>query len=212
MRRWLLQYSPPHVIALRPGKVWWVGIICGFGWLLAVPGVWATEAKLAPFSPFLGDANGPTGSAVAPGQLELRGIMATAQGPMFAIYDPAKKYSSTWVGLNEAGRGYVVREYRIVEGQDQVKVDYQGRQVVLMLKKARIVADMQRQQSREPGQSPADMDPNPNQTLSGIPISDMLPGEKGRLDMFIRQVRGRLKREKAAVAANTPSAQSTAGK
>ena len=212
MDRLLSAVGLARAVTFQRFGAWRAGMGYGLGLLLAVPGAVAANGSLASVSPFAGEANGGTGPANAPGQLELRGVMTTPKGTLFAIHDPAKLSASTWVGLHESGPDFVVREYRIVEGEDRVKVDYQGRQLVLTLKKVQIAADTQRRPGWASGPRPAGLDPLPNQRLAGLPTADLLPGEKAKLDMFTRQVRGRLKREKAAVAANTPSAQSTAGK
>jgi hypothetical protein len=95
-------------------------------------------ADQAAVSPFL-----PPGSAVTPaavtqgGSIELHGVMVTPDGPYFSIFDPARK-SATWLKLNEQGRPFVVRNYRVVGGSDQVTVDYQGSSLTLTLKTAKV--------------------------------------------------------------------------
>ncbi len=95
------------------GFVFPASLLGVFTLLQWVPLLRATEANLTSVSPFLSDSNGaPTPTASLP--LELRGIMTTPRGTLFAICDPAQKYSGTWVGLNETGSGFVVRSYRVV--------------------------------------------------------------------------------------------------
>lgn len=101
--------------------------------------LWAA-ADVAAESPFLPPGNGAAAAAVTDGApIELRGIMTMPDGLHFSIFDPAKK-SSTWVRLNERGAPYLVRTYGIVDGADQVKVEYQGSTLTLGLKAAKIVA------------------------------------------------------------------------
>ncbi len=173
-----------------------MGIIYGICLLNAVPSALATGGNLAPVSPFLGDGNGQTGSAAASGPLELRGVMTTSKGTMFAIYEPSKKDASRWVGLNEAGPGYVVREYRIVDGEDRVKVDFQGQRLELMLKKARVTAGAVPRTG--PTQPPATTESLAKQGLPGIPTESLLPGEKAKFQMLASQVRVRMARQKQA--------------
>jgi hypothetical protein len=104
------------------------------------------SADLPSASPFL-PANAPA-AAAAPaldtGGIELRGVMQTPVGPVFSIYNTARR-QSTLVGLNETGTWgsggngtFVVRSYRQVGDQDQVTVDFQGRTATLVTKKARV--------------------------------------------------------------------------
>ena len=105
--------------------------------LFCVASLWtaAAQAKLGTESPFM-----PRNGAVAPGPaaentpIEFRGVMTTATGLRFAIYEPARQ-KGDWVALNESGHDFVVRSY---DGpQSLVKVDYQGRLQNLSLKEAK---------------------------------------------------------------------------
>ena len=99
------------------------------------------RAQLAPSSPFLpADAKETVGAAQAgpAGPIELRGIMSTAEGASFCIYDVAKK-SGTWVGLNEEGHDFIVRAHQVEN--DSVTVEVQGRSIMLALRKPKIASD-----------------------------------------------------------------------
>ena len=185
------------------------GLLFSLGLLLSGSQTFATGVTLAATSPFLAEPNGETAtttSAVAP--IELRGIMTAPQGTLFAIYESGKKFSSTWVGLNEVGFGFVVRSHRIVAGEDQVTVDYQGRTMVLTLKTAKIAASAENRVSREP--------PRPEslakQAMPGIPTTELLPQEMAKLQMLTAQVRNRMNRQKETAAAQNPGSQPPAGR
>ncbi len=95
-------------------------------------------AQLVDSSPFM--APGAAASApgtVDSGALELRGIMSTPDGTRYCIYDPAKK-SGTWVGVNERGNAFVVRQ---ADPQHQaVVVQADGRTVRLVLRTSKVAA------------------------------------------------------------------------
>ena len=95
------------------------------------------RADLAPSSPFLPANSTAAGGAQAgpAGPVELRGIMSTAQGVAYCIYDTAKK-TSAWVGLNEAGNDFVVKSAD--PANDSVLVDFQGRSLRLVLRTAKV--------------------------------------------------------------------------
>jgi hypothetical protein len=76
--------------------------------------------------------------ATAPGAaLELRGVIVDSGEVLFSLFDPAAK-ASRWVGLNEPGNPFTVRSYDSAKGE--VKVAYQGRDIVLGLKQATVIA------------------------------------------------------------------------
>jgi hypothetical protein len=95
----------------------------------------ATEAQLSARSPFMpeGSAGGAAPTENAP--LELRGIISSRSGDLFALYDPSKK-QSMWVHLNESGSDFVVRAHDV--NNETVTVDYQGRTLTLPLKTAKV--------------------------------------------------------------------------
>jgi len=150
----------------------------------------ALRADLAPASPFMPPNSGAVaaGAAGAAGPIELRGLMPTADGVAYCIYDTAKK-KSVWVGLNETGHDFVVRSSDA--GSDSVKVDYQGKSLRLTLKAPKVASA-----------GPAGAPPPP-----GVPGAIAAPGgpnqnpgdEQRRLDAVAQEVRRRRQeREKAA--------------
>ena len=106
--------------------------VLGLGALLPARG------QLADASPFLppGTVDAPGASADG-GTLELRGIMSTSVGYLYCIYDPAKK-SSSWVGLNEDGHGYVVKAAD--PARDSVTLQAAGRTFNVALHQAKVAA------------------------------------------------------------------------
>jgi hypothetical protein len=118
--------------------------------------------------------------------------MATPEGMRFGIYD-ARRKSGAWVGLNERGADFVVKDYRLKEGADQVTVDYAGGAHTLVLKQARVAA-------AKP--VPVDAAPAPTATAAPPPLAlssaSLLPAEKARLDALALQVQRRIAQERAA--------------
>lgn len=95
-------------------------------------------STLAGQSPFLPPATATDTAAPTPdATLELRGIMAVGDSYKFSIYDSTKRMSA-WLGLEEAGREFVVRSYD--ETRDTVTVDHQGRTLTLALKTAKVAS------------------------------------------------------------------------
>ena len=96
------------------------------------------RAQVAETSPFLppGAAAGANGAAES-AMLELRGIMTTAAGTRFCIYDPVKK-SGIWSGLNERGNPFVIKAADLAH--QTVTVQSEGRSLKLTLRAARVAA------------------------------------------------------------------------
>jgi hypothetical protein len=96
-------------------------------------------AQDADSSPFLPNpaAGGAAGAAAENEPLELHGIMPTADGLRFCIFDAAKK-TSRWVGLNDAAGGapYVVKSAD--PDRDTVTVLNGGRLMTLSLRKPKV--------------------------------------------------------------------------
>jgi len=67
--------------------------------------------------------------------LELRSILRTGREYEFSLYDPSRK-QSTWVGLNEPGHDFLVRDFD--PAHDAVTVERRGRVYRLALKQATI--------------------------------------------------------------------------
>ena len=148
------------------------------------------RADLAPASPFLppNSGAGAAGAAGPAGPIELRGLMSTADGVAYCIYDTAKK-RTVWVGLNETGHDFVVRSSDA--GSDSVKVDYQGRTLRLTLKAPKVTSAGPASAAAPPGMPGGIAAP-------GAP--NLNPGdEQRRLDAVAQEVRRRRQeREKAA--------------
>jgi hypothetical protein len=141
------------------------------------------KAELAASSPFLPSGAAALGASSGPsGPIELRGIMATADGVQYCIYDTASK-KSTWVGLNEGGHNFTVKQ--AVPNSDQVAVDYQGRIFQLEMHTPKVVSSGNASASTSVVTQQAVGTPSPAE-------------EQRRLDAVAQEVRRRrLEREKA---------------
>jgi hypothetical protein len=114
----------------------WQVLTAAWGLLALSPAGWnAPLDSLVQNSPFAPPTVGPASAANQP--LEFRGVFADGGEFFFSIHDPAAR-TSHWVGLDESGLPYTVRSY---DGARQTVVaDFQGRSLVLTLKKAPVVA------------------------------------------------------------------------
>jgi hypothetical protein len=114
------------------------GQLFGCGVLLAaLPAVASDLDGLLQNSPFgapPGDAR-PANAAAEP--LELRGVFVDQGETFISVYDNTS-HAGRWVGLNEEGSTFVVRSFDPVKGV--ARVSYQGRELTLALKQAKIVA------------------------------------------------------------------------
>jgi len=156
------------------------------------------QADLAPASPFL-----PTGAAAAAaakggpsGPIELRGVMALADGASYCIYDTAKK-KDFWVGLNESGHDFVVKSAD--PDGESVMVDYQGRSMHLEFHTSKV-------ESSGPATAvtagPRGGPPG-NPLTSTVVLNPTPADEQRRLDAVAQEVRRRrMEREKAVQAQN----------
>ncbi len=96
----------------------------------------AQEADSSPFLP--NPAAGGAGGAAAENEpLELHGIMPTADGLRFCIFDAAKK-TSKWVGLNDASGGDSFTVRSADTDRDTVTVMNGGRLMTLSLRKPKV--------------------------------------------------------------------------
>jgi hypothetical protein len=108
--------------------------------------------------------------------------MATADGVEYCIYDTASR-KSTWVGLNEGGHNFTVKQ--AVPNSDQIAVDYQGRIFQLEMHTAKVVSSGNASASTNVVTQQAVGSPSPAE-------------EQRRLDAVAQEVRRRrLEREKA---------------
>jgi hypothetical protein len=109
--------------------------------LLSAGPLWAQPAapslqQLVANSPF-GTAASAGVSGLPSGPLEFRGTFVDSGERFFSILDPATRRSE-WVGLNEAGRPFIVKSYDAE--REVVLVEFQGRTHDLKLHAARISA------------------------------------------------------------------------
>jgi len=105
--------------------------------LLLIGGVLSQRVQaqsISTVSPFL-PQSGATTAVTENSPIELRGILATASGPLFGLFDPVKKLGG-WVKLKEAGRDFTVLSHDAAN--DAVTVEYQGRVLSLALKASKI--------------------------------------------------------------------------
>lgn len=86
-------------------------------------------------SPFAPPTGVPTTVDNTP--LEFRGVLSDGGEFFFSIYNPAVR-TSHWVGLAEPGLPFIIRSYDAAK--QTIVADYQGRSLVLALKKAPLVA------------------------------------------------------------------------
>lgn len=88
-------------------------------------------------SPFgVATVGGPGGPAAA-GSLEFRGTFVDRNERFFSLVDPSTR-KAEWVGLNEAGRPFLVKSYDAE--RETISVEFQGRTLDLKLHSARVVA------------------------------------------------------------------------
>ncbi|HEY9155415.1 MAG TPA: hypothetical protein VIM69_09805 [Opitutaceae bacterium] len=97
----------------------------------------AEPAPASDRSPFMPEGAAGPGAAAATenAPLEYRGVVSTKSGKLYALYDPAK-HQSVWVRLNEQGSDYVIRSAD--DTNDTITVNYQGRQMTLAMKQAKV--------------------------------------------------------------------------
>ena len=150
-------------------------------------------------------AGGAAGNRGDAGGLELRGIMTTAQGTRYCIYDPAKKTSS-WVAANQIGSGFVVQSFD--SKNDTVIVNQDGRRLTLALREAKIAVGVGPSIAGPPVGGGLDVQPSllgsmPNPVLRPTPED-----EQKRLQAIAEEVRRRrlLREQGASGDAGRPSA------
>jgi len=166
--------------------------IAAFAWACTL------RADLALASPFL-----PTGAAAAAAAkggpsdpIELRGVMALADGTSYCIRDTAKK-KDFWVGLNESGHDFVVKSAE--PDGESVTVDYQGRSMRLEFHTSKVessgpaTAVMAGPRGGPPG----------NPLANTVVVNPTPADEQRRLEAVAQEVRRRrLERERALQAQN----------
>lgn len=192
----------PSLRDLRPGgrAALALSLVSVLG--LTLPAV--ARAQLAASSPFLptGTVDSGGASGAASGPIELRGIMATAEGPRYCIFDTARK-TSTWVGLNERGYDFLVKSQDTRGDADAVTVLVQGRTLHLTLRSAKVASAL--------AAVPPGMPSPPTAITQSVVVNPTPADEARRLEAVAAEVqRRRLMREQALQGA-MPGAGTPAG-
>jgi len=178
-----------------------IGLLAGLG---LAPGLAApAAASLSPKSPFLpADASQVTGSAEAI-PLELRGILADAEGYRFSIFDPAR-HTGQWVRLNEPGHEFTVRTHDVA--RDTVTLDYQGRVLTLPLRTAKVTGLAVAQPAAEPAGGGPRPIPGPAGAGAGPVPRPPTPEETARYNRAVEEIaRRRALREKGPMPVPSPT-------
>ena len=156
------------------------------------------RAQLSAVSPFL-PADGGSAQPANPNTIEYRGLMSTAHGTLYLLYDPVKKVS-VWVHAHEAGSPYVVRPLDPAQGKISVRVN--GQVLSLTLKEAKVVGSPSNMISVVTSQNlggPAANAVGPAPGVAPIVLNPTAADEQRRLQMVADEVRRRrLAREQAA--------------
>jgi hypothetical protein len=148
------------------------------------------RGKISTTSPFMPAGGAPVITAQTENSaIELRGVMATAEGLVFGIYEPATQKGS-WVKLNDTDQPYVVRSYD--QSRGAASVEFQGRTETLTLKEAKFDASAPTVAAAPQVQQPPRGDP----AIAASP-SD----EAKRLETVAQEVRRRRAARQAAAAA-----------
>jgi len=121
-------------------------------WMIA-PGLasMAQEATLAKQSPFGGVADARDYPEPPPPELELRGIMPTAEGVQYFIYNPVRK-SGVWASVDETENSFVV--IWADPAKDEVRVETGGRVLTLRMRDGKVVPAMAEQPALQQAATP----------------------------------------------------------
>lgn len=168
----------------------------------AYPAAPTAAQNLSTRSPFMPEGGPAAGAPTDNAPLELRGIVATKDGYLFGIYDPAKK-QSTWARLNEPGSSFTLRSHDVAN--ETVTVDYQGRSMTLALKTAKV-------ESSGPVPNPAFANlPRPVNQPPAV-LNPSAADEARRLEGVAAEVRRRrMLRQAASQQSGAPGVQPPAG-
>ncbi len=179
-----------------------VGLLFFFGAGLAILGPAAQPgiAQSQDVSPFLPPNTGKAaGSQAESGGLELRGIMSTAQGMRYCIFDPNKKISR-WVSKNQGEFGFVVQSFD--SEHDTVIVNQDGRRLTLALREAKVTV------GAGPSMAGAPIGPPGPSVVPSAILRPTPEDEQRRLQAIAEEVRRRrLLREQQMAAPNPPRQQ-----
>lgn len=190
-----------RVRQLRPIIVTLAVLACG-----AAAGAADALDELVKNSPFgQRAADSPPGNAAGP--LELRGVFTDQGEVFFSIYETSSRVA-TWVGLNESGNPYTVRRYDAAKGS--VAVEYQGREVSLQLKQAKVQAMAVTAPPSGPGPAPMPTSLSGTGQGAGAPAAQASTEEARRLAAIADEIgRRRALRAQAGRAQSAPPAVGT---
>ena len=117
----------------------------------------SAQTPLAASSPFSSPGSPDFSSDAPGGELQLRGVMGTADGPQFCIYDTTRR-RSVWVGVGEAGYPFVVSSADLAN--DAVAVEWRGQRILLSLRRARTNSSVDGIAALQAGESRASAEPD----------------------------------------------------
>jgi hypothetical protein len=153
-------------------------------------------------SPFPQQAAGSSPTASGP-QLELRGVSVIEGETLFSIYDVATRRSK-WVGLNESGSSFIVRRYDPAKGT--VAIEYQGREISLELKQAKVQAMAPVASTPAPGARPAPGPGAPSPGPGPQPAGELPSDEAKRLAAIAEEI-GRRRAQRQQMLRSQPGPQ-----
>jgi hypothetical protein len=96
-------------------------------------------AQIAAKSPFMPPQSAASAGPTAGAPLEFRGVIGSASGTLYRIYDPGKKVG-VWVPLNERHSEFDVLVKQYDESQQTLVVEHQGKTLKLAERKAKVVS------------------------------------------------------------------------
>jgi len=113
-----------------------MGSFLGGGMTLGAAESSAGYDNLLANSPF-GQRPAGADAGAGNGPLEWRGVFVDQGETFFSLYESSSRIAR-WVGLNEAGNPFTVRRYDPAKGT--ATVEYQGRELFLELRQAKVLA------------------------------------------------------------------------
>ena len=167
--------------------------LAGFALLATGP----VGAQPASSSPFLPPAAASSTAPTAGAPIEFRGIMETAEGMRFRIYDPARKTGS-WVKLNERDPTLevVAKQFNGAQDGETLVVEHQGRTLTLAQRVSKVVSSGAAVQNMPP---PPAMSNVPPAVTQSVVVNPTPADEARRLEAVASEVaRRRALREQAA--------------
>ena len=167
--------------------------LAGFALLATGP----VGAQPASSSPFLPPAAASSTAPTAGAPIEFRGMMETAEGMRFRIYDPARKTGS-WVKLNERDPTLevVAKQFNGAQDGETLVVEHQGRTLTLAQRVSKVVSSGAAVQNMPP---PPAMSNVPPAVTQSVVVNPTPADEARRLEAVASEVaRRRALREQAA--------------